>query len=54
MNQVKCAWCYSTNVTIVSSYETREVVVITCLDCGKTSEIDAENFNVDTEDLSQD
>jgi len=51
MNEAKCAYCYSTNVTIVSSYETREVVVIKCLDCGKESEIDVENFNVDTEDL---
>lgn len=54
MNQVQCAYCFSTNVTIVDSYETREVVVITCLDCGKTSEIDAENFNVDTTDLPSD
>ena len=51
MNQVKCAHCFSTNVTVVSSYETREVIVIRCLDCDKTSESDVENFNVDTEDL---
>ena len=51
MNQVKCAYCYLTNVSVVSSYETREVAVIQCLDCGKTSEIDVENFMVDTTDL---
>lgn len=54
MNQVKCAYCFSTNVTTVSSYETREVVVIQCFDCGKTSDIDVENFNVDIDDLPQD
>lgn len=51
MNDVKCAYCYSTNVTIVGSAQTREVVTIKCLACGEVSEIDAENFNVDTEDL---
>ena len=53
MNEVKCAYCFSTNVTIVSSDETREVVTVRCLECEKTSDIDAENFNVDTEDLPQ-
>ena len=53
MNEVKCAYCYSTNVTIVSSDETRELVVVQCVDCGKTSEVDTENFNVDTGDLPQ-
>mgnify|MGYP001590894195 FL=1 len=51
MNRVKCGHCYSTNVSVVSSYETREVVVVQCLDCGKQSEIDVENFNVETTDL---
>ena len=54
MNEAKCAYCYSSNVTIVSSYETREVAIIKCLDCGKESEIDVENFNVDVDDLPQD
>ena len=53
MNQVKCPYCFSTNVTVVNSYETREVAVITCLDCGKTAEIDVENFNVDVSDVPQ-
>lgn len=53
MNQVKCDYCYSTHVTVVSSYETREVVVVQCLDCGKTSEVDVENFQVDTGDLPE-
>ena len=51
MNEVKCAHCLSTNVTIVSSDETRQVIHVCCLDCGKTSDVDVENFNVDTEDL---
>jgi hypothetical protein len=51
MNRVKCGYCYSTNVSVVSSYETREAVVVQCLDCGKQSEIDVENFNVETTDL---
>ena len=53
MNEVKCAYCYSTNVTIVSSEETKDVITIQCLDCEKTSEIDVENFNVDTGDLPE-
>lgn len=53
MNEVKCASCSSTNVTITSSDETREVVMIQCFDCGKTSEIDAKNFKVDTGDLPE-
>ena len=51
MNQVKCAYCFSTNVTVISSMETKDVIVVQCLDCSKTSEIDVENFNVDTGDL---
>ena len=53
MDQVKCAHCYSTNVTVLSSYETRQVMVIQCLDCGNTSDIDTENFIVDTDDVPQ-
>ena len=53
MNQVKCGYCYSSNVTVVSSYETRQVIVVKCLDCGETSEVDVENFNVDVGDLPQ-
>ena len=53
MNQVECPYCFSTNVTIVSSDETRELVTIRCLDCRKTSAIDTEQFLVDTEDLAQ-
>jgi len=51
MNQVQCAHCFSTNVTVVSSYETREVIVVKCVECGKTSEVDVENFSVDVDDL---
>ena len=53
MNQVKCAYCFSTNVTVVSAYPGRDVIVVQCLDCGKTSENDTENFEVDTGDLPQ-
>jgi transcription elongation factor Elf1 len=51
MNEAKCAYCFSTSVTIISSDQTREAALIQCLDCGKTSEIDTENFNVETGDL---
>ena len=47
MNRMQCAYCYSTRVAIRSAYETRQVAVIQCLDCGKTSEIDTENFNAE-------
>lgn len=46
---MKCAYCYSEKVEVVSSYATRDVTVIKCLDCGKTSEVDVENSDVDTD-----
>ena len=51
MNQVKCPQCYSLNVTIVSSDELNGLVTIQCFECGDTSEIDTEDFHVDTGDL---
>lgn len=51
MNQVQCAYCLSTNVTVVSSEENKEAVTIKCLACGRESQIDVENFNVDLNDL---
>ena len=54
MNEVQCSYCYSTNVTIVSSDAMREIATIQCLACGKTSEIDTEQFRVDTDDLASD
>lgn len=45
--ELKCAYCYSTKVKIVASYENREVIVVQCLNCGKQSELDAENENTD-------
>ena len=54
MNEVKCAHCFSRNVTIVSSDETRELITIQCFDCGKLSEVDTEQFLVDTGDLPED
>ena len=43
MSAVKCAYCYSTKVKIIKSYENRDVMVVQCLDCGKQSELDTEN-----------
>ena len=54
MNLVKCPYCFSLNVTIVSADATRELVTVQCLECGKASEIDREQFTVDTEDLPGD
>lgn len=51
MNNVKCGHCYSTKVSIVGSYKDREVVSIHCTDCEKISDVDVENFIVDTDDL---
>ncbi len=48
MTQLKCPHCFSSRVTIVSSDATRELVTIQCLDCGKRSDIDQEQFLVDT------
>lgn len=53
MNEVKCPHCFSQNVTIISSDATRELVTIQCLTCGKTAQIDTEQFIVDTGDLPQ-
>ena len=47
MQQLQCAYCFSTRVKIVDSEENRDVTVVTCLECGKTSKIDVENPNVD-------
>ncbi len=51
MNEVKCGHCSSTNVSTVSSDETRDIIVVQCFDCGKTSDVDVEKFQVDTDDL---
>ncbi len=51
VNEVKCGQCSSTNVSVVSSDETRAVIVVQCFDCDKTSEVDVEKFQVDTDDL---
>ncbi len=47
MGQMQCAYCFSTHLRIIGSYETREVVVVHCLDCGRLSELDTENQNVE-------
>jgi len=43
MSEATCPYCSSTRVTIVESYETRDVMVIQCLKCGKRSALDTEN-----------
>ena len=54
MNRVKCPYCFSLNVTIVSADATRELVTLQCFECGKASEVDREHVDVDTEDLPED
>lgn len=51
MNQVKCPKCGSMNVTIVNSDEVRQRVGIHCFGCGEESEINDQDFHVDTDDL---
>ena len=53
MNQVRCPECYSLNVTIVDADQSRGVITIQCFECGQETEVDAEAFKVDTEDLPQ-
>ena len=52
MTQLKCAQCYSTDVRIVDSYETRDVVVVECRSCGRQSELDTENSDGSNEAVS--
>jgi hypothetical protein len=47
MSVVKCAYCFSTNVSAVDSYERRDVMVVLCADCGRTTQTDVENTDVD-------
>ena len=44
MSQYKCPYCFSDRVKIVSSERTREVMVLRCLQCGRESQVDTENF----------
>ena len=46
MGKPKCPYCSSTRVTILGSYDTRDVVVIQCLDCGRTAELDTEHETI--------
>ena len=48
MTQLKCPYCFSPRVTIISSDATRELVTILCLNCGKRSDLDQEQFLIDT------
>ena len=41
------------NVTIVDADQSRSIVTIQCFECGQETEVDAEAFKVDTEDLPQ-
>ena len=53
VTDAKCAYCYSTNVSIIGSYEDREVIVVQCYDCGKRSELDTENDHADAGPVSR-
>ena len=53
MEQLQCAYCFSTKVKRIAAYETREVTVIECRNCGRISEIDTENFVLPTSDTTQ-
>ena len=46
-SELKCPYCSSTKVKIVDSYETRDVVVIKCLNCGRESALDTEHEQID-------
>jgi len=52
-DHTKCPYCFSTDIEIVSSYARRDAVVIACRQCGKESQLDTENPNVDLNDPSQ-
>ena len=39
-----CAYCFSTRLRIIGSDETRQVMTVQCLDGGKHSELDTENY----------
>ncbi len=43
----KCAYCFSTDVRIVSSEPNRDVAILKCSTCGKTFPVDVENLNTD-------
>jgi uncharacterized Zn finger protein len=44
-DSAQCPYCFSTKVEVVDSYERRDVVVVKCLNCGRVSDLDAENLN---------
>jgi hypothetical protein len=44
-NAAQCPYCFSTKVEVVDSYERRDVAVVKCLTCGRTSDLDVENLN---------
>jgi hypothetical protein len=52
MNSVKCSFCFSEEVTVVSSHETKEAIDIRCMVCQAVSTVDVENFDVDLEDVT--
>ena len=47
-SELTCPYCHSSKVNIVDSYETRDVVVIKCLTCGRESPLDTEHEQIDT------
>ena len=47
MSDAACPSCHSRRIKIIGSYETRDVMVIQCLDCGTQSAFDTENEQTD-------
>lgn len=52
MKDIRCPLCSSSRVVIVDSEETREVITIRCLDCGRHSYLDTENDHTDPGDVT--
>ena len=50
MQQAQCAFCFSTNVRIVASEQNKDLMVVRCNQCGRTSELDVENVNTTLND----
>lgn len=46
---MKCPYCFSPDIKVISSYPMRDVVVIECQNCHKTAELDVENMQADTD-----
>ncbi len=52
MQPPKCPFCFSTDTEVIASETNKEAVMLQCHHCGKRSEIDVENPNIDLNDPS--